>query len=138
MMIELYTDGAAIPNPGRGGAGFVLMAVHSDGTILKRLERGVYLGDRVTNNAAEISAVIEGLKALTKPAQTITVYTDSQYVVNVGNGDWGIKANNELWRELFGLIEDGKHQVTFKWVRGHDGNEFNEVAHNLANRAVWK
>lgn len=130
--VEIYVDGAALPeNPGYGGAGIVVL-VPINGER-QRKAFGVYLGDEVTNNAAEISAAMIGLQELTERSQ-VALYSDSQYVINTMTKGWKKNANKELWAQL--EIAANKHEVTWNWVRGHSGDEFNELAHILADQAA--
>lgn len=137
--VELYTDGACRGNPGPGGWGAVLR-YRGQERCLKGAER------HTTNNRMELTAAIEGLRALTRPSR-VHVVTDSQYVRN-GITTWlaGWKArdwrtaerkpvkNADLWRELEQLAS--KHRVTWEWVRGHTGHADNERADQLANLAI--
>jgi ribonuclease HI len=138
--VEIYTDGACLGNPGPGGYGVVLLY----GDQRKELSAGYKL---TTNNRMEIMATIAGLRSLKSPC-TVTLYTDSQYVVNAMMKGWAKKwrANNwqrnktekavnpDLWEQLLALCE--QHQVTFKWVRGHAGNVENERCDVLAVTAA--
>lgn len=142
--IEIHTDGSCIGNPGPGGWAAIIRALDGQ-TELKRDERLGHEPD-TTNNRMEITAVIEALDTL-KPTWPVTVYTDSQYV-SKGATDWlprwianGWKnssrkpvVNRDLWERLNELIS--KHSVVFKWVRGHAGNQLNELADGLANAAA--
>ncbi len=134
--VTIYTDGACSGNPGAGGWGTIL--------VYKGKEREMSGGAaETTNNRMELTAVIEGLKAL-KETCKVTVVTDSQYVANGINLGWAKswKENNwrkkdrkpalnpELWDELLTLID--KHEVTVEWVRGHDGNPENERCDKMA------
>ncbi len=130
--VQIYIDGAALPtNPGRGGAGIVLLT-EVNGTPYKRAF-GVYLGEKITNNAAEIYAAIEALMALKKPCD-VTIFSDSQYVVNTMSLGWRRNTNQNLWQSLDALTE--QHTVTWRWVKGHAGDEYNELAHTLAEEAA--
>ena len=135
--VDIYTDGACLGNPGPGGYGAVLL----DGGHRKELSGGFRL---TTNNRMEIMAVIKGLEALEERC-SVSLYSDSQYVVNAISKGWakrwkangwkrnskGEKAlNPDLWDKMLDLC--GKHEVTFKWVRGHSGNKENERCDSLA------
>ena len=137
--VTLYSDGAAEPNPGPGGYGVVLLF----GQHRKEFSAGFEL---TTNNRMELLAVIVGLEALKKPCN-VTVYSDSKYVVDsVENGSvhkW--RSNNwmrtqserakncDLWQRF--LIAYHKHDVTLKWVPGHQGIAENERCDQLAVEA---
>ncbi len=137
--VEIYTDGACKGNPGPGGWGVYLRA----GPAQRELHGGEAL---TTNNRMELTAVIEALKALTRSCE-VTLYTDSQYVQK-GIQEWvhawqrnGWKTANrqpvknaDLWQEL--LAQTQRHQIQWRWVKGHAGHEGNERADRLANLGV--
>jgi ribonuclease HI len=137
--VELFTDGACRGNPGPGGWGVLLRYAQSEKTL--------FGGERdTTNNRMELTAVIEGLKALKRPCR-VRVTTDSQYVKN-GITQWihnwkknGWKTaarkpvkNDDLWRALD--EQANRHDVEWAWVRGHTGHPENELADQLANRGI--
>lgn len=138
--ITIYTDGSAIGNPGPGGYGIILRY----GEHVRELAGGFR---RTTNNRMEILAAIEGLRALKEPC-TVTLHSDSQYLVDAINKGWverwqakgWMRTKNEralnvdLWRQLLPLLE--KHSVTFVWVRGHAGHPDNERCDVLAKQAA--
>ncbi len=138
-LIEIWTDGACRGNPGPGGWGALLRS----GTR----ERELHGGEReTTNNRMELTAVIEALAALKRPSQVV-LHTDSQYVklgITVWLPQWqrrGWKTadrkpvkNLDLWQRL--AEQAARHQVDWRWVRGHAGVEGNERADALANRGV--
>lgn len=146
MQIKLYTDGAARGNPdGPGGYGAVLEYVDPKGQLhIKELSQGY---KKTTNNRMELMAVIVGLEALNRPCQ-VEVYSDSKYVVDAFNQHWvdsWLKKNwkrgkNEpvknvdLWKRL--LAVKANHEVTFHWVKGHDGHPQNERCDELATTAA--
>lgn len=129
--VEIYTDGSCLGNPGPGG----WCAILKIGEHEKVLKGGDY---ETTNNIMELSAVCGALDALKKPCD-VTVYSDSQYVCNAFNNGWienwkknGWKnskkepvANHLLWNFILQIIRDGKHNVSFVWVKGHAENEYN-------------
>lgn len=146
MMVKIYTDGAARGNPdGPGGYGTVMEYVDSKGELhLRELSQGYV---QTTNNRMELMAVIAGLEALNRPCQ-IEVYSDSKYVVDAFNQHWidgwlkkGWKRgknepvkNVDLWKRLLKAKEP--HEVTFIWVKGHDGHLQNERCDTLATSAA--
>jgi len=135
--VELYTDGACSGNPGPGGWAFLLRHPRSG----KAVERSGG-EDETTNNRMELTAVIEGLGALTR-ASVVDLYSDSQYVLK-GLNEWmpGWKKkgwrtaskqpvkNVDLWKRLDEL-KDG-HEIRFHWVKGHAGHPENERVDELA------
>jgi len=133
----IYTDGAARGNPGPGGYGAILMW----GDVRKELAAGYRL---TTNNRMELMAVIAALKAIKKSNQYVTIYTDSQYVLNSVEKKWldgwiktdfkGGKKNKDLWMEYYHLAKN--HTVKFVWVKGHAENIYNNRCDELATTAA--
>ena len=137
--VEIFTDGACSGNPGPGGYGVILKYKEH----VRELAQGF---TRTTNNRMEIMAVIKGLSSLKEPCK-VTITTDSQYVKN-GITSWleGWKRNNwrtstkaqvknkDLWQQLD--KECSRHQITFKWVKGHNGHPENERCDELARNAA--
>jgi len=137
--IEIFTDGACKGNPGKGGWGALM--------VTGEHKKELFGGERdTTNNRMELKAVIEALNALTRPCEVI-VHTDSQYVQK-GISEWihGWKArgwktaakapvkNVDLWQALDAA--QARHQIQWRWVKGHAGHAGNEAADALANRGV--
>ncbi len=137
--VVLYTDGACRGNPGPGGWGVYLQYGDHD--------KSLYGFDaQTTNNRMELEAVIQGLKALNRSC-AVEVYTDSKYVMQ-GITEWldgwkknGWKTaakkpvkNQDLWQQLDQQV--AQHQVSWHWVKGHAGIPGNEMADQLANRAI--
>ena len=133
--VEIYTDGACRGNPGRGGWGAILVY----GKYEKEMSGGEPL---TTNNRMELMAAIEGLSALKEPCK-VTLYSDSKYLVDAFNEGWvygwrekGWKRgkdelkNPDLWAKLYDLVKS--HEVTFEWVKGHNGHGYNERCDKLA------
>ncbi|MBR2611870.1 MAG: ribonuclease HI [Clostridia bacterium] len=134
--VSIYTDGACRGNPGRGGWGAIL--------VYGQFEKELSGGEReTTNNRMELLAAIEGLRALKEPCR-VTLYSDSKYLVDAFNLGWtktwqeehfrtGKKnevKNPDLWQTLLDLVRI--HEVTFVWVRGHNGHAYNERCDTLA------
>ena len=142
MKVDIYTDGSCMGNPGPGGYGLVLL--YEDNR--KELSGGYR---KTTNNRMEILAAIRGLEAHKQSCQ-VTLYSDSQYVVNAMDRGWAHKwktngwmrnkrdraLNPDLWDILLTLCE--RHEVKFRWVRGHRGNPENERCDQLATEAARK
>lgn len=127
-MIEMYTDGAAIPNPGHIGCGIVLIYNNHIKEISQYIGHG-------TNNMAELCAIKVGLHNIKKTTIPITVFSDSMYAVNILSGKWRTKENIDLVFEIKKLISEFD-SVKIEWIRGHTGNKHNERADVLANMAA--
>ncbi|MDX2221337.1 MAG: ribonuclease HI [Rhodospirillaceae bacterium] len=139
--VELFTDGACLGNPGPGGWAALL---RFNGTE-KELSGGE---PATTNNRMELRAVIEGLNALTRPCR-VRVTTDSQYVqkgITAWIGGWKQRGwrtadkkpvkNIDLWQALDEAR--ARHEVSWHWVRGHDGHAENERVDLLARAEAEK
>lgn len=134
--VELFTDGACSGNPGKGGWGAILRY----GKIQKELSGGE---DLTTNNRMELTAAIEGLKALKEPC-FVTLVTDSKYLSDGLLKGWAASwrkngwkkadkkpaLNSDLWEELLNLSEI--HNLDIVWVKGHAGHPENERCDELA------
>jgi ribonuclease HI len=137
--VVIYTDGACSGNPGPGGWAAILRY----GPHEKVLQGGASL---TTNNRMELRAVISALRALMRPCQ-VEIFTDSEYLRRgvtewlprwlrngwLTSGKQPVK-NQDLWRALHSAIQP--HRITWRWVRGHAGDEFNERADLLAVTAL--
>jgi ribonuclease HI len=136
MKVIMYTDGSALGNPGPGGYGVVMKY----GKHRKEIAQGFR---HTTNNRMELLAVIVGLEALKRDGIEVEVYTDSQYVQKAVSLGWVFgwekkgfkgKKNPDLWKRF--LVVYRKHQVTFRWVKGHAGIPENERCDELATTAA--
>ncbi|MFN6192506.1 MAG: ribonuclease HI [Planctomycetota bacterium] len=138
--VTIYSDGACLGNPGRGGYGAVLLFGHHR----KELSAGFR---RTTNNRMEMLGAIVGFEALTKPCH-VELWSDSQYLIHALDKGWlagwqkrGWRTsskepvkNKDLWLRLLSAIEG--HKVRWQWVRGHTGNPENERCDQLAVAAA--
>ncbi len=136
--VIIYTDGGCVPNPGVGGWGAVLQ--------YKGRTRELYGGaPETTNNRMEMTAAIRALEALKRPCHVV-LHTDSQYLRR-GITEWmhkwkkngwrtrsGPVKNQDLWRRLDELMV--RHNVSWKWVKGHAGHALNERCDALAARGI--
>lgn len=136
MSVIIYTDGAAKGNPGNGGFGVVLIS----GKHRKEISEGFRL---TTNNRMELLAVIIGLESLKSNKESVTVYSDSKYVVDAVNKKWVFgwekknfnkKKNPDLWIRFLKVFK--KHNVIFIWIKGHSENIENERCDYLAVSAA--
>ena len=135
--LMIYTDGAARGNPGRGGYGAILLW----GDKKKELSGGYRL---TTNNRMELMAVIAALRSLTKKHIAVSIYTDSQYVVNTVEKKWldnwirtdfkGGKKNKDLWMQYHTIAKN--FIIRFYWVKGHASNAMNNRCDELATQAA--
>lgn len=137
--VVIYTDGACSGNPGPGGWGAVM--------IFGEHVREIHGGEpATTNNRMELMAAIQALETLNRPCK-VELHTDSTYVMK-GISEWihgwkvrGWKTadkkpvkNDDLWRRLD--TARLRHEVTWKWVKGHAGHELNERADALARKGI--
>lgn len=133
-MIEVYIDGSSKGNPGPGGAGIVIQ----DTTTKEIISiHGIPLG-YVTNNQAEFLGLKHSLMELKtqRPShEPVNILTDSQLVVGIFSQNWKARANLELVMEIRDLLKEFP-QLTFAYVRGHNGNHGNELADSLAQEAA--
>ncbi len=136
MKIEIFTDGAAKGNPGRGGYGTLLRFGKNE----KELSQGFRM---TTNNRMELLAVIVGLEAITNKKHPVEVYSDSKYVVDSVSKGWlagwvkkGFKGkkNKDLWLRYLKAVEGVT--INFNWIKGHNGHPENERCDQLAVNAA--
>ena len=138
--VKIYTDGACEPNPGPGGwAALLLFGKHE-----KELSGSE---THTTNNRMELTAAVQALSALKEPCR-IDFYTDSEYLrrgISEWLPDWRMRgwkrksgklANIDLWQNLEASLKD--HKITWHWVRGHAGDQFNQRVDSLARKAMHK
>ncbi|HLG33750.1 MAG TPA: ribonuclease HI [Bacteroidia bacterium] len=136
-MITIYTDGSSLGNPGPGGYGVVMISGHHR----KEMSEGFRL---TTNNRMELLSVIIALESLKNDGSSVTIYSDSKYVVDVVEKRWVFgwekkdfkkKKNPDLWKRFLEVYE--KHKVKFVWVKGHhttkENNRCDELAVEAAN-----
>ena len=134
--VDIYTDGACRGNPGKGGWGAILVY----GTKSKEMSGGER---STTNNRMELTGAIEALAVLKEPCE-VTLTSDSKYLVDAISRGWldswrkngwrkadrSEVLNVDLWQKLITQLE--RHKVTFVWVHGHAGHEYNERCDVLA------
>ncbi|HEY9121899.1 MAG TPA: ribonuclease HI [Brevefilum sp.] len=138
--VIIYTDGSCQGNPGPGGWAAILR--------YGKHEKEISGGEKdTTNNRMELRAALEALRALTEPCRVV-IYTDSEYLkkgITLWMPNWkrrnwkrkgGKLANVDLWMKLDEEI--ARHEVHWRWVKGHAGNTLNERVDKLARKAIPK
>ena len=149
MEIQIYTDGACSRNPGPGGYAFVILVPGMDA-----IRFSGYKG-KSTNNEMELYAIVRALSYLSKninafEEDSVKLYSDSAYCVNPVNqgwlhawakSDWLSKQgeeikNKDLWQILYSLLSNMKCKISFVKVKGHSGNEYNELVDKAAKNAI--
>lgn len=140
-IIQIYTDGSTVKNPGPGG----YAAIIRDGIEEKVIMGGEYDS---TNSRMELMGPIEALKSITDDDCEIEIFTDSQYVANAFNQHWLRNWKNNSWKkadgtpvlnqDLWKLLDTltSIHSVKFTWIKGHSGHIFNERCDEIAKRAA--
>lgn len=130
--IDVWTDGAYSSAREQGGVGIVFV---KDDKIIYKYSKCL---QNTTNNRCELYAVIKALQAISKPIDKLVIYSDSQYVVCSINKGWQRKKNKDLWSIFDRFYEQAQKycsDINFEWVKGHEDNEFNNIADKLAVEA---
>jgi ribonuclease HI len=144
MRVELWCDGSGTTRGNPGGWAYILRAINAHGEIVKEVEASGAVRD-ATNNTMEMTALLQGLKALQREGCTVAVHSDSEYVIRAFTDGWiekwerkrWVKVKNvELWWAL--VAEVRKHHVAFTHVPGHAGVVLNERCDRLAGDARRK
>ncbi|SFI10335.1 RNase HI [Tindallia magadiensis] len=140
--VEIYTDGGALGNPGKGGYGAILVY----GEHRKEIAGGY---QHTTNNRMEMMACIKALETLKEPCE-VDIFSDSKYLVDSVMKGWAKRwqannwkrnkkdkaENSDLWKKLLELLE--MHKVTLHWVKGHNGHPENERCDEMVKEAADK
>ena len=144
--IIMYTDGSCLKNPDGPGGCAVILLYDKNGKPYEK--RKSIPNESTTNNKMEIMAVITGLQMVLEPSD-IKIYSDSKYVVDAFHKKWvqkwqrinwdrgengGVVKNVDLWKKLLSLLEP--HTYQFFWVKGHQGNQYNELCDQMAVEAA--
>lgn len=130
--LQIWTDGAYSASRNQGGIGIVFV---EDDNIIYTYSKCI---KNTTNNRCELSAVIVALHAISKPITFLTIYSDSQYVINTINKGWQRKKNIDLWNLFDKVHKQAQYycrNITFEWTKGHTDNKFNNLADKLAVEA---
>lgn len=128
----VYTDGAYSSLRGQGGVGIVILENE------KKVLEYSRMYERTTNNQMELGAVIIALRVIKEPCDSITIFTDSQYVIGCATLGWRRKKNVKLWEEYdlqFKRVSELCPSITFSHVKGHNGDKWNEYCDKIAVKA---
>lgn len=129
MNYKVYTDGAYSKMNNEGAFAFVIL--NDCGQVV--LRRAYKITDE-TNNRAELKAIIAAIHKLPADATDVEIISDSQYALNTLRGSWARKKNHDLfkvWNEV--LLKRFDLSIIYKWVRGHNGNHYNEMCDKMCN-----
>lgn len=132
MNYTLITDGAYSSSRDQGGIGIVFLK--GDEKILEYSK----MYKRTTNNMMELGAVITGLRFIKKPIDSLTIVSDSMYVIGCATKGWKRKKNVKLWQEFdkqYSRVQELCPKIEFIHVRGHNGDKWNEYCDKLATTA---
>lgn len=130
--LEIYTDGAFSSSRDQGGIGIIIL---KNGKLILEYSK---MYRQVSNNKMELGAVVVALRAIKGKVDSITIYTDSMYVIGCATLGWRRKKNKPLWKEFdiqYNRLHELCNNIEFKHVKGHNGNVYNELCDRLAVRA---
>lgn len=129
MKFQLYTDGGYSMSGDFGAFAYVIL---QDGVLLHKYAEKI---EHETNNRAEIKAILYGVKALPNNSE-VEVFSDSQYALGVLSGKYKAKKNPDLVEKYKMMVVGKNIKASYTWVRGHNGNAWNEVCDQLCNEAA--
>ena len=127
----IYTDGAYSMKNDEGAFAFVILNGN-----MEEIMRRAFKIKHETNNRAELKAIIGALYQITTWNRKVLVVSDSQYSIKTLSGEWGRKANEDLFEIYDQLIEEREMHVDYKWVRGHNGDKYNEICDEMCVKAL--
>ena len=131
MKYIVYTDGAYSQMNDEGAYAFVILTEQNN--EVKRFAKKI---THETNNRAELKAIINAIIQLPQDATDVIVNSDSQYALHTLSGTWKRKANKDLFEIWDDVVKERNLNVKYRWVRGHNGNEYNELCDKLCNEAI--
>lgn len=132
MTYTLYTDGAFSRKHNEGAFAYVML--DANGNVVKKLAKKI---TDETNNRAELKAIIAGIYLLPQDAEKVKVISDSQYALNTLFGGWSRNANDDLFKIFDDIMSKRTNlNIEWEWVRGHSGNEYNEMCDKMRNDAL--
>lgn len=133
MKYYLYTDGSANNFSPYGEGGYAFIITNQNKQIITQFSESEL---HATNNTMELKAIIKGCKAIKENGAKVIVVSDSQYALNVLSGKWKAKTNLELIKEH--AENSQRLNIVYTWVKGHNGDELNEMADQLAQDETFR
>lgn len=131
--LQIYTDGACRVSVGQGGLGIVWI---KDGIKVKDYSKAFR---KATNNQMELYAVILALRSIQSPIHSLTIFSDSMYVIGCASMGWSRKKNKSLWKQFDDMLQQAQRYcetpIVFTHVAGHADNVYNNLCDTLANNA---
>lgn len=127
MKYSLYTDGSCDNLSARREGGYAYIILDEKKNVIKSFSKGAI---NTTNNIMELAAIIEGCKAIPEDNAEVTIFSDSQYALNVLSGKWSAHTNNAIVDSH--KPNKSRLRLQYKWMKGHCGNKFNDMADLLA------
>lgn len=129
MEYKIYTDGAYSQKNNEGAFAYVILNVED-----AEVERMAYRITDETNNRAELKAIVTAVHRLPKDATKVTIYSDSQYALNTLSGEWSHSNNHDLFKVWYKVLDEHTDlKINYEWVKGHDGNVYNELCDQMCN-----
>lgn len=128
----IYTDGAYSQQRNDGAFAYVIL----DGFGWLVVKKNAWKIENETNNRAELKAIIAALYHLPQNAKDVVVRSDSQYALNTLSGKWGRSANEDLFEAFDRVMAERNLNVHYEWVRGHSGDEYNEMCDKMCNEVL--
>lgn len=127
--LTVYTDGGYHLYKNEGAYAYVIL---DRGMEIAHFAKAVR---KESNNRCELHAIIEAVKACPANAD-LTIRSDSQYAINTLDGKWNRNTNLDLFEDWNGVLKEKHPKITFQWVRGHNGDKWNERCDRLCDEAV--
>lgn len=132
MKYTIYTDGAYSQKNNEGAFAYVILNVED-----VEVERKARVIKNETNNRAELKAIISAVHRLPSDATSVTVYSDSQYALKTLSGEWSHSNNHDIFKVWYKVLKEHPDlDISYEWVKGHNGNVYNELCDQLCNDAL--
>jgi len=131
MSYTIYTDGGYSNKRNVGAFAYVML--DGDGNEVRR---GAWKIENETNNRAELKAIITAVYHLPEQNADVTVISDSRYALNTLSGEWARNKNTDLFEVWDRVLSQKQPRIEYRWVKGHNGNQYNEICDRMCNEAA--